>query len=364
MNTIEMCAGAGGQALGLHNAGFQHTVLVEIDEHACKTLRQNNHALQLGWGEIIEGDLKKFCEEQANKYRGKITLVAGGVPCPPFSKASKQLGKDDERDLFPTALEIVRKVLPKAVLLENVAGLMENKFDEYRKHIQAELSSMGYKSDWRLLNASDYGVPQLRPRFILVALQENIFEHFSWPVGQTQPLTVGDALYDLVAANGWRGADAWRTRANTIAPTLVGGSKKHGGPDLGPARAKSAWHKLGVNGHRVANDDEIPDRGFKGAKMRDGSLRDGFENMPLLSVRMAARVQGFPDYWEFIGTKTQTYRQVGNAFPPPVAQAVGTQIAHAIREYERVRDLKENARRIKIAPQIRDANTAMPLEKI
>ncbi|UUZ52235.1 DNA (cytosine-5-)-methyltransferase [Massilia sp. H-1] len=239
MNTIEMCAGAGGQALGLHNAGFQHTVLVEIDEYACKTLRQNSAKLDLGWGEVFEGDLKAFATEHAHKYRGKVTLVAGGVPCPPFSKAGKQLGKDDERDLFPTALEVVRKVLPKAVLLENVAGLMDSQFAEYRDYIRAELASMGYKSDWRLLQASDYGVPQLRPRFILVALQSEIFEHFTWPkAGEVSTPTVGEALYDLMVAEGWRGAEAWRDRASTIAPTLVGGSKKHGGPDLRPARGK------------------------------------------------------------------------------------------------------------------------------
>ena len=334
MNTIEMCAGAGGQALGLHNAGFKHAVLIEIDNYACKTLEHNNTKLQLGWGDILECDLKLFLEERAEDFKGKIDLVAGGVPCPPFSKAGKQLGAMDERDLFPTALGIVRKVDPKAVLLENVAGLMDSQFSGYRKQIQDELAAHGYKSDWRLLNASDFGVPQLRPRFILVALKKEIFDFFSWPEPETDLTpTVGDALFDLINSNGWSGADEWRTRANSIAPTLVGGSKKHGGPDLGPARAKAAWRKLGVNGHRVGDSHEIPGLNFDGVKMRDGSIRDGFANMPLLNVRMAARIQGFPDYWDFVGTKTHAYRQVGNAFPPPVAEAVGKSIAKAISDY-------------------------------
>lgn len=335
MKMIEMCAGAGGQALGLHRAGFEHAALIEIDKHACATLRHNNAKLQLNWGEIIEDDLKKFCEDRAENYLGKINLVAGGVPCPPFSKAGKQLGEKDERDLFPTALEIVEKIQPEAVLLENVAGLMDEMFASYRQAIRDELHRMGYRTEWRLLHASDFGVPQLRPRFILVALREEIFDYFEWPTeGLIVPPTVGEALYDLMASSGWQGAEAWRLAANTIAPTLVGGSKKHGGPDLGPARAKAAWHKLGVNGHRVGNADEIPGPKFKGVKMRTGKVRPGHENMPLLNVRMAARIQGFPDNWDFVGTKTQTYRQVGNAFPPPVAEAVGRQILEAIQAFE------------------------------
>jgi DNA (cytosine-5)-methyltransferase 1 len=335
MKTIEMCAGAGGQALGLHNAGFEHTVLVEIDEFACRTLRHNNQKLDLEWGEIVEGDLKVFAEQRAGEFAGQIDLVAGGVPCPPFSKAGKQLGSRDERDLFPTALEVVRRVQPKAVLLENVAGLKDPVFAEYRASIKAELQRMGYESDWQLLSASDFGVSQLRPRYILVALREDIFPFFTWPVpGQVRTPTVGERLLDLISSGGWPGAHAWSEQANTIAPTLVGGSKKHGGPDLGPTRAKSAWKKLGINGHRVGAAHEVPDAEFRGVLMRDGRIREGYENMPLLNVRMAARIQGFPDEWDFMGSKTHAFRQVGNAFPPPVAQAVGTQIAIAIREYE------------------------------
>ncbi|MCO7263652.1 DNA cytosine methyltransferase [Dickeya zeae] len=324
MRTIEMCAGAGGQALGLHKAGFEHRVLIEIDEHACATLRHNNHHLALDWGEILQADLRRFAIEDAHRYRGQIELVAGGVPCPPFSKAGLQLGKDDERDLFPAALHIVEAVKPIAVMIENVAGLLEDKFSSYRTEIQCSLDKLGYQSEWRLLQASDFGVPQLRPRAILVAILSPYFERFRWPVPLTKtPVTVGEALYDLMASGGWPGAEHWKLHANAVAPTLVGGSKKHGGPDLGPSRAKRQWQSLGVYAHRVGNDDEIPGVDFKGVRLRDGTIKAGFEDMPLLNVRMAARLQGFPDEWTFVGAKTHAYRQVGNAFPPPVAQAVG-----------------------------------------
>jgi len=331
MRTIEMCAGAGGQALGLHNAGFEHSVLIEIDEYACATLEHNNDTLGLNWGPVLCEDLRRFAEEEAYRYAGSIDLVAGGVPCPPFSKAGFQLGKDDERDLFPAALQVVEKVKPTAVMIENVAGLLDQKFSVYRESIRIQLEKMGYKSEWRILHASDFGVPQLRPRAILVAFKTDVFNRFSWPVPIiTKPVTVGEALHDLISSKGWPGAEAWRQQANSIAPTLVGGSKKHGGPDLGPTRAKKQWQALNVYGHRVGADHEIPGPDFKGVLLKDGTIRAGFENMPMLNVRMAARIQGFPDQWSFIGSKTHAYRQVGNAFPPPVAQAVGERIREVI----------------------------------
>lgn len=324
--SIELCAGAGGQALGLHNAGFSHKVLIEIDKPACATLRLNNEQHSLGWEKIVEGCVEEFAINEAQNYVG-VDLVAGGVPCPPFSKAGKQLGKEDERDLFPAALEIVKKVNPKAVLIENVSGLLDPKFDEYRSEIDEFLRKLGYQTFWKLHNASDFGVPQLRPRVALVALKEKYSKTFSWPNYTIEPPTVGEALYDLMASNGWEGAGEWKSKANKIAPTLVGGSKKHGGPDLGPTRAKRAWKELYVNGNLIGN--EPPEKGF--IRYKD---KEEYTGMPLLTVRMAARIQGFPDWWQFFGKKTASYRQVGNAFPPPVAEALGISIMTALRNVD------------------------------
>lgn len=306
LNSIEICAGAGGQALGLEQAGFGHVSLIELDSHACQTLRINRPH----W-HVTEGDLRHY---SAEKYKG-IELLAGGVPCPPFSKAGKQLGQDDDRDLFPEAIRLVSETKPQAVMLENVRGLLDSVFDEYRAQIIIDLKKLGYIAEWRLLNASDFGVPQLRPRVVFVALKKSAAQYFEWPTNSgIQPPTVGDALFDLMASDGWRGAKSWRERACDIAPTLVGGSKKHGGPDLGPTRAKKAWASLGVDGLGIA--DAPPTKDFVG--------------MPRLTVRMAARIQGFPDHWQFSGKKTAAYRQIGNAFPPPVACAVGTKIHEAL----------------------------------
>jgi DNA (cytosine-5)-methyltransferase 1 len=307
--SIELCAGAGGQALGLEKAGFKHLELIEIDSNACNTLRFNRP----NW-RILEGDICNY----SPKLNREVDLLAGGVPCPPFSIAGKQLGADDERDLFPEALRLVSEIKPKAVMLENVRGLLDTIFDDYRAKIIKTLVNLGYITDWRLLNASDYGVSQLRPRVVFIAIRKDIAPFYFWPNPfDKKPPSVGELLYDLMAKNQWKGAVWWKKNACDIAPTLVGGSKKHGGPDLGPTRARKAWASLGVEGKSIANDSPEKD----------------FEGMPRLTVEMVARLQGFPSDWVFIGSKTSKCRQIGNAFPPPVAEAVGKQVRKALDMY-------------------------------
>jgi DNA (cytosine-5)-methyltransferase 1 len=218
--------------------------------------------------------------------------------------------------MFPAALEIVAAANPRAVLFENVQGLATAKFESYRRDLLSRLTKLGYQSDWRVLQAADFGVPQLRPRFILVALRPSDAEHFAWPVGARGVQTVGATLLSLMAENGWHGAEAWAARANGIGPTIVGGSKKHGGPDLGPTRAKREWRELAVDGMGIADTAPAPEAPF--------------DHFPRLTVRMVARLQSFPDTWEFTGGKTAAYRQVGNAFPPNVARVVGAAIRAAL----------------------------------
>lgn len=312
--SLELCAGAGGQALGLEHAGFKHVALVENDTAACNTLRLNRPS----WT-VHEEDLNHF---DARLYRG-VELVAGGFPCPPFSVAGKQLGADDERDLFPAGLRIIDEVRPKAAMIENVRGILDAAFADYRSRIDERLSKLGYVTGWKLFNAADFGVPQLRPRVVIVAIKRSYSEKFEWPEHYKRPQTVGRVLFDLMSSRGWRGAEQWRERANRIAPTIVGGSKKHGGPDLGPTRARKAWAELAVDGLGIA--DLPPEVNFSG--------------YPRLTVRMVARLQGFPDKWGLWGRKTAAYRQVGNAFPPPVASAIAIAIARAIGRSPRSRPL-------------------------
>ncbi|MFD5630531.1 DNA cytosine methyltransferase [Streptomyces sp. NPDC127072] len=386
--SVEICAGAGGQAIGLHQAGFRHLALVEIDQHAVQTL-DDNIKLRKDWSwerehcDVLSADVKEFVPSRDLKKAAKLLqshgldLLAGGVPCPPFSHAGKQLGKDDERDLFPTMLHLVKELNPRAVMIENVRGIMDPKFSDYRDWIMARLQGGVYVGEdgepahsrglgytvckWDVLEASDFGVPQLRPRAILVAFRDDVLKDlkYEWPAPTHEdPVSVADSLAGsmldryqpyfggVYAERARKAYDGWLEQARKrdaelkgkgggIAPTLVGGSKKHGGADLGPSRAKAAWKQLGVSGLGVANDIKTCEE--KGTEGRDLFGPDG----PMLTVKQAAIIQGFPSDWAFSGGKTAQYRQVGNAFPPPVAKAVGGSIVDvlkAARERDRKKD--------------------------
>lgn len=304
LTSLELCAGGGGAALGLEQAGFSPVVLLDNDPHSCATLRHNRP-----YWNVVEADIQRF---DPSYWRG-VDLLSGGLPCPPFSIAGKQLGRDDDRDLFPAMLRIVSMVRPRAVLIENVRGILAPRFTLFRERIDAALSSEGFDTHWAAFEGPDFGVPQKRSRAFLVALLRNATNPLRWPTpAHGDRPTVATAIGDLMAERGWRGAQSWMEQADCLAPTIVGGSHKHGGPDLGPTRARKEWAQLGVDGLGLANAPPEPD----------------FVGLPRLTVRMVARLQSFPDSWTFVGSKTQTYRQVGNALPVRLAVAVG----EAVRE--------------------------------
>ncbi|GGM90946.1 DNA cytosine methyltransferase [Streptomyces fuscichromogenes] len=393
LTSIEICAGAGGQAVGLHHAGFDHSALVEWDTHAVTTLRANVGDWP-GWSpekaqQIHPMDVRKFLgsdlEKSLNLKPGDLDLLAGGVPCPPFSLAGKRLGEDDERDLFPAALEIIEELLPKAVMIENVRGILEPPefFIDYRIKILNRLRKAGYavpkinsndspkaqdiamRKVWRRLDAKNYGVPQLRPRAILVAIHKNALDKsphdFEWPAylradeatvfshlretmrerlekywdlnKDGKPAKPGERTGQNVYDDWYDAAEKAASAGRGVAPTLVGGSKKHGGADLGPTRAKRAWATMNVDAMGVANDPK-----------ECNPERDLFRPVgPMLTVEQAAIIQGFPREWDFRGGKTARYRQVGNAFPPPVAEAVGRAIAAVLRPEYRTKLLAKYA---------------------
>lgn len=245
---LELCAGGGGQAIGFEQAGFDHAALIDNDPHSCASLRINRP-----YWNVIEADIGRL---EAGYWCGQVDVVAAGIPCPPFSIAGKQKGAADERDLFPRLLHFVKHVEPRAVVVENVRGLMARRFEPYRKRITDRLKQLDFSVDWRMLDAYDFGSPQHRTRTFLVAVLNGM--EFKWPEPNgVRGGTVGEVLRDMMASDGWERADEWAEKADKPAPTLVGGSKKHGGPDLGPTRAREAWAALGVDGLGLANSPPL-----------------------------------------------------------------------------------------------------------
>jgi DNA (cytosine-5)-methyltransferase 1 len=226
-------------------------------------------------------------------------------------------GRNDERDLFLEALRIIREAEPRAILLENVKGLLQPKFDGYRLEILSELQRLGYDAEWQVLDASDFGVPQTRRRSILVGFREGLMHRFVWPLPHSNyvgnPWTITAALYDMVAARGWKGVEEWAELADCTASTIVGGSSLKRGADLGQPHSAEAWAKKGINPRKIANDPPGPD---------DKDL--------YLTNRMLARLQDFPHDWKFSGPKQAVFRQIANAFPPVVALFLGCAIRSAL----------------------------------
>jgi DNA (cytosine-5)-methyltransferase 1 len=192
---------------------------------------------------------------------------------------------------------------------------------------------------------------------VLIALRPEDAQWFEWPEEDPYMGTVGTALYELMAAENWPGAERWAAGANGIAPTIVGGSKKHGGADLGPTRAKAAWRALGVDALGVA--DAPPNE----------SHPVGY--VPKLTTEMVARIQGWgdsPEYaWDFTGRKTTRYRQIGNAFPPPVARAVGSAIVNAFRQNGKSKnpaDVEEEVLHDPLYVALKKASTSLTEEEL
>ncbi|MFE5755229.1 DUF6339 family protein [Streptomyces massasporeus] len=310
---IEICAGAGGQALGLETAGFDPVFLIDSKADACFTIDRNRPE----W-DVICMDLGHFDPSMRPDALG-VDLLSGGLP---RVKSSATVGGPEEADelrVLRTAINLVCKIKPRSVFFENVPDLVESpQFEADRAWIDEELHGAGYRTGWRVLNAADFGVPQNRNSGFLVALQAPYFPAFAWPrPSELPPPTVGQVLGPSMASGGWPGAERWIKNADRIAPALVGGSDRRGGADLGPTGSKKAWAALGVNGNSLG--DKPPDADF------------GVGDHPKLTVEQAAMIQAFPHDWVFAGGKTSRYRQVGHAMPPPLATAVGQSIAAALR---------------------------------
>ncbi len=314
LRSIEICAGAGGQALGLHAAGFHARAIFEWEEDAAATLRQH---FQYEVNRVFSKDIRKV---DFSLYKGEIDLVAGGVPCQSFSSVGLRKGEKDERDLFRRAVEIVDEIQPRAFFFENVKGFGQSTNMAYRAELHAAFEAIGYESRIFPIFGTDYGLAQDRPRIAFVGFRDpDAMARFRMPPAFPQwEVSLADAIGDLVSANGWKGYESWKEIANKKAPTVVGGSRKSAKFSFSSGYTFKTWELLGVDGTDTA--ETAPGRDHTG--------------LFKLTLDMGARLQGFPDGWRFQGKPRQIKSQIGNAFPPIMAKAVGLAVHAALENVE------------------------------
>ncbi|MFP3544390.1 DNA (cytosine-5-)-methyltransferase [Rhizobium sp. SIMBA_035] len=353
LTVVELCAGAGGMAIGLERAGFHPLALVEFDKNAAATLRRNRPL----WS-VIERDIRNI---DFKPYRSRgVDLLVGGLPCQPYSIEGQGLGKNDPRDLLMEGVRAVEEMRPAAFAFENVVGLLNARHADHLGDFLRKLRKAGYAVQIVRMEAEDYGVPQERSRILIVGIQKSAIGTFrappKFPLWRTN---MGDALEKLMGENGWTGAAAWAEAIRSqiverngikfrgaLASTVVG--RKGGARDKEMAR----WAKKGIDIRNVGD----------AAPTQEEADRAGPNFLPSLTLRMRARLQAFPDDWTFIGGKDSAARQIGNAVPPPIGTALGLAIRTALRgnvlDYEvlmhpdAVHEEEESARLLLEAPSL------------
>ena len=305
LTAIDLFSGAGGFALGLERVGFRIVGAIEDDLDSVETIRFNRPSWPVSSSLV-----------NSLMMDPPVDLLSAAIPSDLISEASKVNPASTSNALL-ALIDVVESLRPAALVLLSVRGLAMKRHHDLLVHFLSELRNLGYRVDQRMVLGSDHGLLQERARLAIVGLQPRAFNQFDWPTPTARGASVGEMLVDLMAAEGWPGAAPWASRAIGLAPTIVGGSKKHGGADLGPTRAKQAWLRMGIDPRGVADT----------APVRSTPL--GVH--PRLTNRMVARLQSFEDDWRFVGKKTSVFRQIASATPPVVAAALGAAISEALR---------------------------------
>lgn len=333
--SIELFAGAGGLAIGMEKAGFRHLLLNEIDHDACQTLQRNRP----GW-HVAEGDVRKL---DFSKYRDTVDLVTGGFPCQTFSFAGKKAGFNDTRGtLFFELARAVKQTNARVFVGENVKGLASHDEGRTLKVIRDAIADMGYTLvEPRIMQAIKYMVPQKRERLILVAIRNDIAERatFRWPSPYHRIMTLRDAFFkgELYATDTPESAGAaypekkkrvlalvpqggdWRDLPDDVAREFMGGSYGLGGGKTGMAR-------------RLSLDE--PSLTLTCSPVQKQTERCHPTQTRPLTVREYARIQTFPDEWQFMGSVASQYKQIGNAVPVNMAWALGRALVRMLNGLE------------------------------
>ena len=386
--SIELFCGTGGLALGLQNAGFQHTALYEWDKDSCDNIKANIAAGFDGisdWN-VYQSDVRTVSYDGLT---GKINMISGGPPCQPFSLGGKAQAYNDKRDMFPEAARAVREVMPEVFIFENVKGLLRKSFSLYFSYIILQLTypsivkpqgmtweehrtlleqhhtsnrhgDCEYNVVFRLLNAADYGVPQLRHRVVIVGFRKDVDAHWSFP----NPTHSKEALLysKWVTGDYWARHNMAMPMSNPLSKQAIKNIRSAVEECNAPLRPwQTTRDAIGdlpdpQSKEAAAFDNHIFRAGAKIYPGHSGSVLDepsktikagahgvpGGENMLVLdngdvryyTVRESARIQTFPDDYHFVASWTESMRQIGNAVPVKLAEAVGSSVDAHLKEID------------------------------
>ena len=333
--SIELFAGGGGLALGMEKAGFKHVLLNEFDKSACATLRKNRPS----WN-VVEGDIHDISFKE---YEGKVDFLSGGFPCQAFSYAGNKGGFEDARGtLFFELARTVKEVKPKVFMGENVKGLYTHDKGHTFKVIKSVIADLGYTLvEPQLLKAIQYQVPQKRERLILIAIRNDIADKvkFHYPSPFNRVVTLRDAffkglLYDCDVPESI-GQKYPQRKKEIMEQVPMGGYWKDLPDDLQLEYMKGSYYmgggKTGI-ARRLSLDEPSLTLTCAPA-MKQTERCHPTETRPL-TVREYARIQTFPDDWEFCGNMTAQYKQIGNAVPVNLAAAVGRSLIRLFNNIE------------------------------
>lgn len=334
--SIELFAGGGGLALGMEKAGFKHIMLNEIEHDACQTLRANRPQ----WN-VIEGNVRLL---NFSSFRGKVDLLTGGFPCQAFSYAGNKGGFADTRGtLFFELARAMQEIQPRVVMCENVRGLLSHDKGRTLEVIKATIGELGYHLfEPKVLHAVQYQVPQKRERLILIAVRNDLLSNarFSWPAPYHRIMNLRDAFYagdlypcDVPQSEGQRYPEKkqkvmslvpmggnWRDLPAVVQKEYMAGSLHLPGGKTGIAR-------------RLSLDE--PSLTLVCAPAQKQTERcHPIETRPL-TLREYARIQTFPDAWQFSGSLASQYKQIGNAVPVNLAYAIGRALVRLLNSLEK-----------------------------
>lgn len=340
-NSIDLFAGAGGTALGLENAGFRHVLLAEIDKNPVNTLRKNRP----DWN-IVHKDIASL---DFTPYRGKIDLVEGGFPCQAFSRAGKKQGFDDPRGaMFFQFARTVNEIMPKMFVGENVKGLIFHERGETFKTVINTLQNIcddegrHYRVGYRVVKAQQHDVPQKRERLIIMGIRNDIGTELFFPKPRDYVPTLRDAIYGLPESVGAQYSEkkravlelvpeggCWRDLPEPVKTEYMGTLLYARAGSTGVARRLS-W--------------DAPSLTLLCTPSQKITERCHPKQTRPLNLHEYARIQTFPDDWEFVGSMASIYKQIGNAVPPNLAYYIGKSVQASLGDRDpQILDYVESA---------------------